>query len=307
MRAQGRRFEGLDDREWKGSFMFVQMADTQLGMLHADKSWDEELEMMQVAVDHINQLRPEFVIVCGDLVNAFPDGGAVKERAQAQQVADYKLALGRVDESIPLLCVCGNHDLGNTPTRATIDLYRQRFGDDYFQFWVRGLQGLVLNSQVYKDDTHTTDVRAEQTEWLHAALKEGGSPKHRVVFSHIPPFITAADEPDGYFNLDRQTRSDLLRVTKAAGVRKWFCGHYHRNAGAVDPDGLECIITAAVGTNLTPSGVDPLGLNGFVEPLKIGLDKSGMRLVKVQADGIQHKWFTLDSVPESCDACSSSW
>ena len=39
--------------------------------------------------------------------------------------------MAQVDESIPLVCVCGNHDVGNTPTRATVALFRSRFGDDY--------------------------------------------------------------------------------------------------------------------------------------------------------------------------------
>ena len=41
LRASGRCFRGLDEREWTGPFVFVQMADTQLGMLKKDVSWDE--------------------------------------------------------------------------------------------------------------------------------------------------------------------------------------------------------------------------------------------------------------------------
>lgn len=29
--------------KWQGPFSFVQMADTQLGMFHADREWDEEV------------------------------------------------------------------------------------------------------------------------------------------------------------------------------------------------------------------------------------------------------------------------
>ena len=35
---------------------------------------NREQEMMDLAVDHVNRLKPRFVIVCGDLVNAFPYG-----------------------------------------------------------------------------------------------------------------------------------------------------------------------------------------------------------------------------------------
>jgi hypothetical protein len=30
--------------------------------------------------------------------------------------------------------------VGNTPTRATIYSYKERFGDDYFRFWVGGVR-----------------------------------------------------------------------------------------------------------------------------------------------------------------------
>jgi serine/threonine-protein phosphatase CPPED1 len=43
-----------------------------------------EVEMMKAAIAHINRLRPRFVIVCGDLVNAYPAGPTSK--LQAQQV-----------------------------------------------------------------------------------------------------------------------------------------------------------------------------------------------------------------------------
>ena len=56
----------------------------------------------------------------------------------------------RLDKSIPLVCVCGNHDVGDKPTVATVSSYRQSFGDDYFSFWIGGVHFIVLNSQYYE-------------------------------------------------------------------------------------------------------------------------------------------------------------
>ena len=39
----------------------------------------------------------------------------------------------------------GNHDIGNRPTAASIDMYKGRFGSDYFRFWCGGVQCLVFN------------------------------------------------------------------------------------------------------------------------------------------------------------------
>jgi len=34
------------------------------------------------------------------------------------QVLDFKKAFAGLDESIPLLCCCGNHDVGNAPNKV---------------------------------------------------------------------------------------------------------------------------------------------------------------------------------------------
>jgi hypothetical protein len=45
----------------------------------------------------------------------------------------------------------GNHDIGDRPTPEAIATYAERFGDDYFVFWCRGVKYVVLNSQLYKE------------------------------------------------------------------------------------------------------------------------------------------------------------
>ena len=87
----GREAEGA----WAGEYDFVQLADPQLGMLHMDKSWAEELTMLKLAIDHVNRLRPRFLLISGDLTNAWP----CKENARviAAQRASFQVALRTVD------------------------------------------------------------------------------------------------------------------------------------------------------------------------------------------------------------------
>ena len=73
------------------------------------------------------------------------------DKYREEQVADYKSLLSELHPDIALVCVCGNHDIGNTPTPATVQRYREDFGDDYFSFWVGGVKCIVLNSQFYED------------------------------------------------------------------------------------------------------------------------------------------------------------
>ena len=53
----------------------------------------------------------------------------------------------------------------------------------------------------------------------------------------------------------------LIWKNIVVGIRKIFCGHYHRNAGGFYKD-LEVIVTSAIGC-------------------QIGPDQHGMRIVKV--------------------------
>jgi 3',5'-cyclic AMP phosphodiesterase CpdA len=77
--------------------------------------WEQELDNLFTAVRLINKLkpRPRFVVVCGDLANAYPNGPDADPPLQAEQVADYKRAISTLDPGIACVCVCGNHDVGN--------------------------------------------------------------------------------------------------------------------------------------------------------------------------------------------------
>lgn len=312
---------------WDGPFSFVQLADTQFGLLEAMKSWKlwfaqrvgfpvprdgvpelsraqsyaKELEFAERAVRSVNAMSPApaFVVVCGDLVNAFPSEGQLQE----SQVSDFKRIFSAVHEDIPLVCVCGNHDLGDRPNAATIDLFKRRFGDDYFTFWAGGVKFLVLNSQLYKDAADSAECAAAQDAWLQAELQatKEAKPKHVVCFSHISPFINSADEPSAYFNLDQSVRSRLLGELATAGCTAWFCGHYHRNSGGVythsDGRQLEVVTSSAAGATLTTKqdGGDALGLSGM-ETVTIDEGTSGLRVVTVGEDAVTHEWRSFASL-----------
>lgn len=128
--------------EWDGPFCFIQAADIQMGLIDRlngvpdDKiTWDEEMLLTNKAVDCINKLRPrpKFVVICGDLVDAFPGS----ERHE-QQKFDLLKCLQRLREDILLMLLPGNHDIGNIPTEETIQNYKKDFGDDYYSSFFGG-------------------------------------------------------------------------------------------------------------------------------------------------------------------------
>src|SRR4051812_24606349 len=105
-------------------------------------TWEREMQNCMMVVEKINQLKPKFVIICGDLVHAFPPSYPKTNKwnlNQAEmyqnQVRDFKKIFSKIDKSIDLVCVCGNHDVGDRPSSKTVSSYKEQFGDDYFAFW----------------------------------------------------------------------------------------------------------------------------------------------------------------------------
>ena len=61
---------------------------------------------------------------------------------------------------------------GNSPTKASIEKYKESFGDDYFTFYRNGVCFIVLNSQFYEDSSNVPDLYKEHEEWLEKQLRQ---------------------------------------------------------------------------------------------------------------------------------------
>eukprot|EP00441_Pelagodinium_beii_P021666 CAMPEP_0197658842 /NCGR_PEP_ID=MMETSP1338-20131121/45475_1 /TAXON_ID=43686 ORGANISM="Pelagodinium beii, Strain RCC1491" /NCGR_SAMPLE_ID=MMETSP1338 /ASSEMBLY_ACC=CAM_ASM_000754 /LENGTH=490 /DNA_ID=CAMNT_0043235507 /DNA_START=77 /DNA_END=1549 /DNA_ORIENTATION=- len=311
-KATHRTFDGLTQSEegtWDGGFYFVQFADPQLGMLHGDKSWEEERAMLNLAIQHVNRLKPRFLLISGDLTNAWPCGPQANAEAAAKQVRSVKQALRDVDSSIPIVMVPGNHDIGQVPSPAELDLYTSRWGDDYFSFWVGGVYFMVLNSQFYMDGSLTQAQKEAQDDWLEKEFQslKTSRPKHIVILSHVPPFVKAPSETQGWANWERDPRDRIVKLALEAGARLWLNGHYHGNASTT-VDGLEVITTSSVCTVINwteePGVVATSNRPDFekcvgMPPLLAEVHHSGFRIVKIDENGHRHRWFVLADVPDS--------
>lgn len=273
-----------DEEKWTEGFYFIQAADTQFGMIDnylkklENPKWDEEIRLSQLLVDKCNKLqpKPKFMVVCGDLTDAWPG-----TQMRKQQVFDFKRIFSQLDQSIPLVCVCGNHDIGNEPTPDSLSEYKQDFGDDYYYFTKMGVLFIVLNSQFYQHRANLEEYAKGQDIWLDQILTGCKDFKYSIVFEHIPWFLQQPDEEDEYFNIDRPIRLFWLNKFKEAGVNKIMCGHYHRNAGGWY-ENIELVVTSAVGAQL-------------------GRDKSGIRIVRMLESGIEHEYYALDDIPDEVD------
>lgn len=193
------------------SFTFVQMCDTQLGM----GGYEHDVETFTKAVKKINALKPDFAVICGDLVDV----------AGAEAYADFKRI--KADLTIPCYLAAGNHDVGNEPTSATLKLYRRIMGKDYYSFEHQGFTFIIVNTQFWKMSIKEESERHDV--WFRDTLKSAHERKSPVIVAgHYPLFLKSPDEEDEYFNIPREKRKGLLSLFKEHGVIAMIAGHTHK-------------------------------------------------------------------------------
>jgi predicted phosphodiesterase len=194
-------------------FRFVQLCDTQLGFGAA--GYESDVESFRQAVRQINQIKPDFAVICGDLVNT----------PTADAFADFKDVLSEF--KVPCYCAAGNHDVGSPPDQKTLDQYRQTIGKDYYSFEHKGYTFLVANTQLWK--TPVEPEASKHDTWFVQTLElavRKSSPA--FVIGHHPLFISDADEKEAYFNIPPQRRKELLDLFLQHGVVAMLTGHTHR-------------------------------------------------------------------------------
>jgi 3',5'-cyclic AMP phosphodiesterase CpdA len=252
-------------------FFFLQASDPQFGMYTENKDFRQETANWEFVITNANRLKPAFVVVTGDLTNI---------PRNADQIAEYQRINAKLDKSVHLYSVPGNHDVGNEPSPPLLEAYRKNYGADYYSFREGPVYGIVLNSSLFTSSEKAPGEGAKQETWLGQELEKaraaGAMP---VVFQHIPFFLEKADEPDQYFNIPMATRQRVLGMLKKGGVKYVFAGHYHRNAYGKDGD-LEMITTGPAG-------------------MPIGPDPSGLRIAEVKGNAIVQDYYSLGRLPNT--------
>lgn len=225
--------------------------------------WDAE--RYAAAIEQANHLRPDFVIVGGDMID---------DPSRSEQVEALFRITRRLDDDIPIRWAPGNHDISSNflvPSEHDIDKYREIFGPDYYSFQHGETKFVVMNTVVIDHPELVPGHHEEQMEWLDGQLAANSG--RIVLVGHHPLFTSAPDEEDTYWNLPTERRSRILDMAHRADVRLVLAGHWHRNSIARDGD-LEMVTSGPIGY---PLGDDP----------------SGFRIVDVGQTGISHRYQPL--------------
>ena len=289
---------------------FIVCADTQLGMTSQCQEWETELEYSRKAIELINALepRPLFCVVCGDIADmeyTFYEGPNFTrqqcDRMQDQQYLDFQAVYSQLHPEIPLVCLCGNHDVGNRPTRASMARFGNFFGDDYLAFWVNGTYNIVLNTSLISNHSApgAQELFDQQLEWLQERLCYANTmhASNIFVFGHHPWFLYHEDErdddlegqspypvewgprdgggfPDSYFHIPIHQRNIFMNLFREFGVTACFSGHFHQNLVSKSSWGMDMIITSSLSMVFESTGKPET----FTE-----VNARGVRLVEVEA------------------------
>jgi 3',5'-cyclic AMP phosphodiesterase CpdA len=240
-------------------------------MYSKDANFEHETVNFEFAIATANRLKPAFVVITGDLINA---------PGNAAQAAEFHRIAAKLDSKIPLYNVAGNHDVQNEPTAESLARYRERFGPDYYTFKSGDITGIVLNSNLEKGTKNVPEEAAKMEAWFKSELdkaKAAGA-KQILVFQHIPFFQKEPNEPEVYNNVPVDLRQRYLKMMRDAGVKWVFAGHLHYNL-EIRGDDLQIVATGPVGMPLDKA-------------------KSGIRIVAVTPQGVQHKYFEFGEIPE---------
>lgn len=252
----------------------AELADRDMRVWRVPKVEGFEWDAAQyaTAIAAANSLRPEFVVMGGDMVD---DPGSEEQLDALLRIT------AALDPNIPMRWVPGNHDVGAdtvVPTPHSIDKYREAFGRDYYGFDYGDVRFLVLNTVVVDSPQLVPTELEDQMTFLDEEIDSAVARQQRVVlFGHHPLFLHHPDEADTYWNLPRQRRRRLLDLVRRGVVSHAFAGHWHRNSIAYDGD-FEMVTSGPVGY---PLGADP----------------SGFRTVRVAEGGLQHTYHALEKFP----------
>ena len=241
-------------------FQFVQMCDTQLGM----GGYAHDVKTFELAVKQINAMRPDFVVICGDLV----------QKSNDKSFADFNRI--KAGFKIPCHCAAGNHDVENKPTAESLRRYREKIGKDYYSVEHKGYTFVIANTQLWK--APLAGESENHDAWFKAALakaKAKASPV--VVVVHYPLFLAKPDEKETYFNLPLAKRMEILKLCEKNGVVAFLAGHTHK-----------LLVNEYKGIQL---------INGETTSKNFDKRPMGFRLWNAGGGSLSHRFVALEGMP----------
>ena len=181
------------------------MIIVQLSDIHVGSQFREEV--FEKVIQEVNELKPDAIIVTGDLTNE----GLTKEYEKAKKL------LSRLDTK-KLITISGNHDYRNTGYL----LFKKHFPFETVN--ELGSDVVVVTLGTARPDRDEGEVGYRQNLWLERTMKKY---EHKIKILAMHHHLVGIPDT-GSARVEVIDAGDVLRTILATNVNMVLCGHKHR-------------------------------------------------------------------------------
>jgi Icc protein len=206
----------------------------------------------QMAIDKVNELKPDFVITGGDLVYDVMRG----DYARSEILFDLYQKMSQKFE-MPVYNCIGNHDLfaiyPESPEGADhpdykYGMWERYFGKTYYSFDHKGWHFIVLNSlDVTGDQRYKAEFHAEQLVWLADDVKRTDPKTPIIITTHIPVLSSRGQligQQEGVENA-----KEVFRLLENHNLKLILQGHIHWKEYGIVNDRFEFLTGGSIAGN----------------------------------------------------------
>lgn len=262
-----------------------------------DLNSGERAGVLEVAVEQINLLRPEFILSIGDLI----EGGTEDTTQLIKEYDHFDDRIGKA--KAPFFHVGGNHDLTNPVMRT---YWEHRYGKRYYHFIYQNVLFLMLDSEDYSEERmwEMYHARKQALELLDSGKTEQAE---QSAYFKMPERGTGqiSDEQSAYFEKVladhpevrwtfvlmhkpvwlREGDGNLSRIETALGARNYTVlnGHLHKYS-YTERNQRDYIMLAT-----TSGGQDPKSDMAFDHIMLVSFNEDGPSIANLRLDGILDK------------------
>lgn len=243
-----------------GNFSFIQIADFHIGDPRGLKENPKETigwKSARRAIEEINLLHPDFVIISGDLTfgQLYPFEYTMEYKKCYEILQDFQ---------VPTYLCPGNHDGYIQTGQDGFKFWEKYFGPLYYSFDYDNLHFLSVNSYDWSKIARFGisflvfnwggSVRSEQLNWIEQDLIEHQTMNQYMNLHHNPIWDTTSESLIG---LGYHNREPLLNLIDTYDVEAVFAGHVHYDDVTIQND------TIFITTTTAASGLDRDGYWGY--------------------------------------------
>ena len=247
------------EKRWRSKrfdkFNFKNISPTQ--------SLEYEVNKFKKLSEEIKDHKYQFITILGDLIN---DHNSDVQFQKFKDIANNNFINSKLN------LIPGNHDLNEPPDIDSLNLYRHRFGHDYYIKTYNKYRFVFLNSTILRDPSLLNNEYDEQLKLIDNALNAYS--EDLFIFMHHSLFYDDINEKLNGWNIDKNVRLNIVnKLTKHDKHIYLFTGHLHKNR----------IVKYKNITNITVSSIG----------VPLGEDSSGYYVVDYSDKNLNYEFISL--------------